>query len=106
MDELDWLEDTAELERERAELSRLEMILGPGKTVTYEGSDAVNDITRKLLERSWREYPDGDRNREAVDQLLKRSLNLRRSISRVTGDKYEQEYRSWIDSFKDDPLEP
>jgi hypothetical protein len=100
MDELDWLEDTAELERDRAELSRLEMILAPGKTVTYEGSEAVNVITRKLLERSWQEFPGGDRNREAVEALLKRSQQLRRSISRVVPAKYDQEYESWIESWK------
>jgi hypothetical protein len=76
------------------------MILGPGKTVTYEASEAVNIITKKLLERSWQEFPAGDRNREAVEALLKRSQNLRRNISRVVPAKYDQEYESWIESWK------
>lgn len=101
MTETDWEKDTAELERDRIAVINLEADTSLGKTLTYEASDAVDQMTRKLLLRSWHDFGGiQDRNRELVDHLLGRVLRLRRKVSRFGGARYEAEYHAWVQSWR------
>jgi hypothetical protein len=101
MDEDYWTEDTAELEKTRTTLQNLETALGPGKTVTYEASAAVDEVTKKLLLRAWQDHQgQPDQNKEKVRELLSRAQTLRRNISMFPSDKYNEEYQSWLQSWR------
>jgi hypothetical protein len=101
MDETDWEQDVAQLEAYQATLQNLEANTSLGKTLTYEASDAVDDLTRKLLLRSWRDFGEnGDRHRVLIDHLLERAHTLRRKVSRFDGPRYDHEYKAWIQSWR------
>lgn len=102
MQELDRDEDARKLEAIKAQLGVLEADTSFGKTLTYEASDAVDVVTRKILERSWRQFGEaGDPHKELVVNLLERAHTLRRKVSRFGGPRYDAEYRAWIGSWHD-----
>jgi hypothetical protein len=101
MEEMDWEQDAAQLRANEVTLQNLEANTSLGKTLTYEASDAVDNLTRKLLERSWQDCGEaGDRNRELLEQLLERAHTLRRKVSKFVGPRYEHEYRAWVQSWR------
>jgi hypothetical protein len=100
MAEIDWDRDSQELEKDREALTQLEANTSLGKTLTYEASDAVDAMTRKLLLRTWLDLGgQPDPNKEQVEQLLERVHRLRRKVSRFGGARYEAEYRAWVQSW-------
>lgn len=103
MQELDRDEDARRLEAIKAQLGVLEADTSFGKTLTYEASDAVDVVTRKILERSWQYEGKDDPHKELVDHLLERAHTLRRKVSRFGGPRYDAEYRAWIGSWRDAP---
>lgn len=101
MAEIDWEKDTAELEKDKLAVMNLEANTSLGKTLTYEASDAVDSMTRKLLLRSWQDFGEvEDQNHELVEHLLERVQRLRRKVSKFGGARYEAEYRAWIQSWR------
>lgn len=104
MHEHDWDQDARRLEALRAQLGVLEADTSLlGKTLTYEASNAVDHVTRKILERSWELEGRQDPHQDQVDQLLERAQTLRRKVSRFAGPRYDAEYRAWIQSWKGTP---
>lgn len=105
MQEPDWDQDARRLEALKAQLGVLEADTSFGKTLTYEASNAVDHLMRKILERSW-EFGEGqDRHHDQVELILQRAQTLRRKVSRFAGPRYDAEYRAWIQSWKGSPGE-